>query len=81
MLLHCFLEEFQGGILVPRLCNEAFQHLAFVIDGTPKVVLLAIDLHEHLVQVPTPLAGLYALDPALPNLECKHRAEPMPPEA
>jgi hypothetical protein len=42
--------------------------------------MLAIDLHEHLVQVPTSSVELDALDPALPNLGCKHRAEPMPPE-
>ena len=41
---------------------------------------LTVDLHEHLVQVPAPLARFHAFDPALPDLRSKHRAEPMPPE-
>src|SRR6056297_1950152 len=80
MFLHCFLEEFQSCLLVPGLCYEALKHLAFVIDGAPKVVTLAVDLHEHLVQVPSPVAGLHALDAPLADLGGKERAKAMPPE-
>jgi len=51
-----------------------------MIDGPPQVVPLSVDLHEHLVQVPTPLARAHPLDPALPDLRSKHRPEPVPPE-
>src|SRR6056297_446378 len=80
MFLHCFLEEFQSCLLVPGLCYEALKHLAFVIDGAPEVVHLAVDLHEHLVEVPSPVAGLHALDAALADLGSEQRTEAMPPE-
>ncbi len=50
-----------------------------MIDGPPKIVFLAVDLHEHLIQVPAPSAGFHAFDPALADLRGKHRPEPMPP--
>jgi len=34
----------------------AFQHLAFVVDGAPQEVHLAVDLDVHLVEVPLPVA-------------------------
>ena len=80
MLLRRFLKEFQDRLLIPCLCHIVLENLALVIDGPPEVVHLAVDLHEHLVEVPSPLARAHPLDPALPNLGCKHRAEPMPPE-
>ncbi len=80
MPLHCFLQEFQGCFLVARLGNEAFKHLAFVIDGPPQVVAFAIDPHEHLVEVPSPSTGSQTLNPALPDLRGKHRAETAPPK-
>ncbi len=79
MFAHCFLQEFQRGLLVSGLRNEAFKHLAFVIDSPPQIMCVAIDLHEHLVEVPSPTAGLHPLNPTLPDLGGKHRAEPMPP--
>src|SRR6056297_3130124 len=80
MLLQCFLEEFECGRPVTRLRDEAFQHLTLVINSTPQVVLFAIDLHEHLVQMPAPPAGAHALDPPLSYLGGEDRTEPMPPE-
>jgi hypothetical protein len=50
-----------------------------MIDGPPEIVLFAVDLHEHLVQVPAPATGFHAFDPALTDLGSKHRPEPMPP--
>jgi hypothetical protein len=31
------------------------QHLAFMVDGAPKIAEFAVDLHKHLIQVPAPL--------------------------
>ena len=81
MLSHCFLEEFQCSFFVTCLGNEAFQHLTLVVDSSPEVVPLPVDLHEDFVQVPLPTARLHPLDPAFPDLVGKNRAEPPPPEA
>lgn len=51
-----------------------------MVDSPPQVVPLAIDLHENLVEMPTPAARFHTLDPAFPDLGGKHRAEAMPPE-
>ena len=79
MLLHCFLEEFQYSLLVSALGDEAFQDLAFVIYSAPEVVPLTIDLHEDLVEMPTPATRFHTPDPAFPDLGGKHRSEAMPP--
>ncbi len=79
MLTHCFLWEFQGGFLIACLCDVAFQNFVFMIDGPPKVVPLAVDLHENLVQMPAPATGFHAHNSAFSDLRGKHRAEPVPP--
>ncbi len=80
MTFQRFPEEFQRSPAIPCLCHETLQHLALVIDGPPQVMPLAVDLHEDLVQVPSPVARTHALDPALPDLGGDHRPEPVPPE-
>ena len=52
-----------------------------MIDSPPEVVPLAVNLHEDLVEVPLPAAGLHPLDPSFSNLRCKHRTKPVPPVA
>ena len=52
-----------------------------MIDGPPKIVSLAVDLHEHLVKMPTPTAGFHTLYPALSDLSGEHWTEPVPPES
>ena len=44
----------QRGPAIPALAGEHLEHLAFVINGSPQVVRIAIDPDEHLIQVPTP---------------------------
>lgn len=51
-----------------------------MIDGAPKEVPLTVDLHENLIQVPSPLARLHALEMPLPDLRSEHRPEPVPPK-
>ena len=80
--LHGFSQEFQGSSLVASLGNETFQNFAFVIDGAPKVVQLAIDLHEHLIQMPLPLGRLTHVGCTLfPDLVSEVSAETIDPEA
>ena len=51
-----------------------------MIYGAPKEMLLAIDLHEDLVQMPPPLWTLtHRLRSLLPDLRRKHRPETVPP--
>ena len=52
-----------------------------MIDGPPELMLLTVDLDEHLVQMPPPSAGFHTLDPSLSDLGRKHRAEPVPPKS
>jgi len=80
MFLHSFPKKLQSCLLVPGLCYKALKHLTLVIDRAPEIMPLAVDLHEHLVEVPSPVAGFHALDPAFPDLSGEQRAEPMPPE-
>ena len=45
----------QRRSLVPLRGDYRLQHLAFMVDGTSQVAELAVDLHERLIQMPTPL--------------------------
>ena len=39
--------------------NTAFQNLAFVVNGPPKVTGFAIYLHENFVKAPSPVEIAY----------------------
>jgi hypothetical protein len=43
-------EEALGGLTISARLQEYINHFAVLIDGTPKIVLLALDLHEHLIE-------------------------------
>jgi len=67
--------------VLPAFRGKDLEHLTFVIDSTPEVVRVAIDPHEHLVQVPTPVRIRIMMNSTFPDLGFKHRAEPVPPES
>jgi len=53
-----------------------------VIHSPPKIVRLAENLHEHLIQVPLPiLVRAHLGDPFLADLSCKQRAKSVPPKS
>ena len=52
-----------------------------MINGPPEIVSLSVDLHENLIQVLLPAAGLQASDPALSYLLRKHRPKTLPPKS
>ena len=81
MLFQGFSQEFQGGLLVARLGHEALKNLAFVINRTPEIALLSIDLHENLIQMLAPVAQTQPFYPPLADFCGEHRPEPMPPES
>lgn len=52
-----------------------------MIDSTPQMVTLSVNLHELLVEVPLPLPEPpHPADPLAPNISREQRAEPVPPE-
>ncbi len=63
----------------PGICDKALQHLALVVHGPPKLMLLAIDFDEELVPMPPQMAQPHAFNPAPLVLCSEHRTEPMPP--
>ncbi|KUJ79254.1 hypothetical protein AVO44_08430 [Ruegeria profundi] len=52
MALLQFLEEFQCCSFISTFGENRFQHLTFVIYGTPEIVPLSIHLHENLIHLP-----------------------------
>ena len=50
-----------------------------MINGTPKIMPLAIDLHKNFVQMPPPVRiCTHPADPVSPDLSSKHRAKSIP---
>jgi len=62
-------------------CQEKLKDLSFVTDNPPKIVSFAIDLHENLVKVPAPVRICMIMNPTVPYLTSKYRAETVPPES
>lgn len=78
--LHGFPEEFQRCFAIPALRDIAFQHLALVIHGTPKVMRLAINLHKCLIQMPLPVrVCVHLLNSFAADYSGEHRVEAVPP--
>lgn len=49
---HQSLKEPLGGALIPAWLNQDVNHVAVLIHGPPKILLLAVDSDEDLIQVP-----------------------------
>ena len=80
MPFHRALQKLQRRLAIPTLRSKDLEHFAFVIDGAPKIMRLAIDPHEHLVQVPTPGRVETVIDASRLGLSREHWSEPVPPE-
>ena len=71
----------QSRRFVTLLRDITFEKLAFMVYGTPQVVLLAFDLNEHFVEVPASVPKpAYATDTQAPNFRCEQWPKPVPPE-
>ena len=82
MPLQRLLHEAQRRGLVARPSDVAFQYLTLVIDSAPEIVGLAVYLHKHLIEVPTPMTKpAHRAHPLATNVGGEHRAESVPPEA
>jgi hypothetical protein len=67
-------------ILISALGDVAFENLAFVIHRSPEVNHLAVQLHVHLIEMPSPMPEPAHPRHALPaDIAGEHRAEPAPP--
>ena len=81
MFLHDALQKLERCGLVPLLRDHGLQNLALVIDRPPQEAELTVDLHEHLIQMPTPLGEAAQMrNPLLSDLCREHRAKPVPPK-
>src|SRR5271165_4627173 len=79
--LHDALEKLQRRGLVPLRSDDRSQNLAFMIDGAPQIAELAVNLHERLIQMPTPLRiAAHVRYPPFSDLGSKHRSKPVPPK-
>jgi hypothetical protein len=47
-----FTEEPEGRAFVPTALHEDIQDVPVLINGTPQIMPLAVDLQKHLVAVP-----------------------------
>jgi hypothetical protein len=81
MAFHGFPEEFEGWLSITALRDKAFQDFPLAIYGPPKIVRLAVNLHEYLVQVPLPVRICAHLNDSFPaDLSGKHRTKYIPPK-
>jgi hypothetical protein len=73
--------KFECCLAITALCDDAFEDVSFVIHSPPKIVRLAVNLHEYLVQVPLPIRiCAHLADPFLADLCGKQRAKSVPPK-
>ena len=49
------------------------------IHSPPEIVCLPVDLHENLVEMPSPIRICMGLNSPLSYLRCEHGAETVPP--
>jgi len=62
------LEEAFRGCTIPLGLNKYIDHLTVLIDGSPQLMLLAIDLHEDLVnEEGVTIASVLAFKPTCIN--------------
>lgn len=59
MALQCILQERERHGFASLLYGVGFQNFAFLIDCAQQVIALAVDLHEHLIEVPAPLTEAF----------------------
>lgn len=51
-----------------------------MVDSSPEIMRLSVNLHEDLIQMPSPLSDLAKLlGSAFPDLAGEHRTKPVPP--
>src|ERR1700730_16484738 len=70
LLAEQLAHELDGCALVPSALNQDFEDLAFMVDGTPQIHVLAGDPHYHFVEMP----AIARLGAASPQIASDHRS-------
>ena len=60
--LQRLLQEPQRRRFIPFLRDIALENFAFMIDCTPKIMDLSIDLHKNFIDVPAPMTKALILE-------------------
>jgi len=76
------LDELQSSHLVPGFRDVTLEDLALVVNRSPEVMGLAVDLHVDLVEVPAPVPeALHGVAPLPADVGGEQWPESVPPEA
>src|SRR6202044_377476 len=69
VFLHDPFEKLERRSLVALRRDHSLQDLALMVDGAPQIADSAVDLHEHLIQMPAPpRIAAHVRDTSLTNL-------------
>lgn len=80
MTLQRLLQKRQSRIFVAFLRNITLENLTLMVDRTPEIMLLAADLHHHLIKVPAPVPeSAHTRNALAPDIGCEHRSKSVPP--
>lgn len=78
--LHRLLQKFKHSLAISLLCDVGLKDFTLMIDGSPKIMNLAINPNEKLIQMPPPLWQVFhRLGPLLSDFSGEFRPEPIPP--
>ena len=78
---YCFLQEPERRFFIASLRRVNLNNFAFMINGTPQIMLNTVDFYENLVQMPPPMCSVTSLDNTLfSDFRGKHRAKSLPPK-
>ena len=76
---HKLLKKYDRCLAISALGNIDFQHFVLMVDGSPNVICLAIDLYEDFVKMPFPVRIiLRSTDPFLTNFAREQCAKFIP---
>ena len=82
MPLERLLHKSQGCGFIAGSRHIAFEKLAFMVDGPPKIDHLTLQLPVHLIKMSFPMSEAPHPANSLPiDLCSEQRSEPVPPEA
>ena len=75
MAFHHFIQELQESGFIAGSGGKGFQNLALMIHSPPQIMLLAVDLHKHLVEVPPPNGYRPAVNALTSDFSGEHRPD------
>ncbi len=80
MAAKCLLHEGESCHFIAGFGDVALEYFALVIDRTPEIDHIAVQIDVHLVEMPTPVSDAsHGLNPLASDVGGEHRPEPVPP--